>query len=157
MWVGDGQGSLVRCSLWDRKQWDTTEQLNWNYYFCFIPSSYSHTFSLPRVCAHCHLHLGDSALATGVHQVIKPQSGEWLHLWASVQVEVVHRIRISLDWWWWWPWKPPAPLPARSFPLSLVHHQPMKVFFRLHLATECPHYLKYPPQANGTGVFSLAV
>ena len=26
--VGDGQGSLVCCSLWDRKESDTTEQLN---------------------------------------------------------------------------------------------------------------------------------
>ena len=28
--VGDGQGSLVCCSLWDRKESDTTEQLNNN-------------------------------------------------------------------------------------------------------------------------------
>ena len=27
--VGDGQGSLVCCSLWGRKELDTTEQLNW--------------------------------------------------------------------------------------------------------------------------------
>ena len=26
--VGDGQGSLVCCSLWGRKESDTTEQLN---------------------------------------------------------------------------------------------------------------------------------
>ena len=26
--AGDGQESLVRCSLWDRKESDTTEQLN---------------------------------------------------------------------------------------------------------------------------------
>ena len=26
--VGDGQGSLVGCSLWGRKESDTTEQLN---------------------------------------------------------------------------------------------------------------------------------
>ena len=26
--VGDGQGSLVYCSLWGRKESDTTEQLN---------------------------------------------------------------------------------------------------------------------------------
>ena len=30
MGVGDGQGSLVCCSLWDRKESDTTEQLNNN-------------------------------------------------------------------------------------------------------------------------------
>ena len=24
----DGQGGLVCCSPWDRKEWDTTEQLN---------------------------------------------------------------------------------------------------------------------------------
>ena len=27
--VGDGQGSLASCGLWGRKQWDTTERLNW--------------------------------------------------------------------------------------------------------------------------------
>ena len=27
--VGDGQGSLVCCSPWGRKESDTTEQLNW--------------------------------------------------------------------------------------------------------------------------------
>ena len=27
--VGDGQGSLACCSPWDRKELDTTEQLNW--------------------------------------------------------------------------------------------------------------------------------
>ena len=27
--VGDGQGSLVCCSLWDRKESDMTERLNW--------------------------------------------------------------------------------------------------------------------------------
>ena len=26
--VGDGQGSLVCCSAWDRKELDTTERLN---------------------------------------------------------------------------------------------------------------------------------
>ena len=28
--VGDGQGGLVCCSSWDRKELDMTEQLNWN-------------------------------------------------------------------------------------------------------------------------------
>ena len=27
--VGDGQGSLVCCSPWGRKEWDRTERLNW--------------------------------------------------------------------------------------------------------------------------------
>ena len=27
--VGDGQGSLVCRSPWGRKEWDTTERLNW--------------------------------------------------------------------------------------------------------------------------------
>ena len=27
--VGDGQGSLARCSAWGLKESDTTEQLNW--------------------------------------------------------------------------------------------------------------------------------
>ena len=27
--VGDGQGGLVCCNLWGRKEWDTTERLNW--------------------------------------------------------------------------------------------------------------------------------
>ena len=28
--VGDGQGGLVCCDSWGRKELDTTEQLNWN-------------------------------------------------------------------------------------------------------------------------------
>ena len=27
--VGDGQGGLACCDSWGRKEWDTTEQLNW--------------------------------------------------------------------------------------------------------------------------------
>ena len=27
--IGDGHGSLVCCSPWGHKEWDTTEQLNW--------------------------------------------------------------------------------------------------------------------------------
>ena len=27
--VGDGQGGLAYCDAWGRKEWDTTEQLNW--------------------------------------------------------------------------------------------------------------------------------
>ena len=34
--VGDGQGSLVCCSPWGRKESDTTEQLNWSVYLCWI-------------------------------------------------------------------------------------------------------------------------
>ena len=30
-WVGDGQGSLVCCSPWGRKELDTTELLNWRH------------------------------------------------------------------------------------------------------------------------------
>ena len=33
--IGDGQGSLTCCSLWDRKASDTTEQLNWTLYLHF--------------------------------------------------------------------------------------------------------------------------
>ena len=29
LWVGDGQGSLVCCSPWGRKELNMTEQLNW--------------------------------------------------------------------------------------------------------------------------------
>ena len=35
VWVGDGQGSLVCCSPWGRKELDTTEQLNWTELQCF--------------------------------------------------------------------------------------------------------------------------
>ena len=31
--VGDGQGSLAYCSLWGQKELDTTDLLNWLYYF----------------------------------------------------------------------------------------------------------------------------
>ena len=40
--VGDGQGSLVCCSPWSRKELDTTEWLNWLYVFlqkCLFRSS----------------------------------------------------------------------------------------------------------------------
>ena len=33
--VGDGQGGLVRCSPWGRKESDTTEQLNWTELWVF--------------------------------------------------------------------------------------------------------------------------
>ena len=58
--VGDGQGGLVCCSLWGRKESDTTEQLNWMcfrvtlhsahhffFFFCYI--SCSHTSARQRV------------------------------------------------------------------------------------------------------------
>ena len=32
--VGDGQGGLACCSPWGRKESDTTEQLNCEYYTC---------------------------------------------------------------------------------------------------------------------------
>ena len=34
--VGDGQGSLVCCSPWGRKESDTTEQLNNNYVYIVL-------------------------------------------------------------------------------------------------------------------------
>ena len=38
--VGDGQGSLVCCSSWSYKEWDTPERLNWTQvYHIFIYSS----------------------------------------------------------------------------------------------------------------------
>ena len=37
-WFGDGQGGLVCCSPWGRKESDTTEQLNWTeWYFNSFP------------------------------------------------------------------------------------------------------------------------
>ena len=33
--TGEGQGSLVFCSPWGRKESDTTEQLNFCYYYFF--------------------------------------------------------------------------------------------------------------------------
>ena len=38
--VGDGQGSLVCCSPWGRKELDTTEWLNWTDYLEVIVSVY---------------------------------------------------------------------------------------------------------------------
>ena len=34
--VGDGQGGLACCSPWGCKQLDTTEQLNWHFYFSWV-------------------------------------------------------------------------------------------------------------------------
>ena len=34
--VGDGQGGLVCCGSWGRKESDTTEQLNWTEYLYYI-------------------------------------------------------------------------------------------------------------------------
>ena len=33
--VGDGQGGLVYCGSWSRKEWDTTEWLNWTELKCW--------------------------------------------------------------------------------------------------------------------------
>ena len=38
--VGDGQGSLVRCSPWGSKELDMTEWLNWTYYLEVIVCVY---------------------------------------------------------------------------------------------------------------------
>ena len=49
--VGDGQGSLVRCDSWSRKESDTTHQLNWtelsgvNYWYLI-------TYPVPLPCPY---------------------------------------------------------------------------------------------------------
>ena len=45
--VGDGQGSLVCCSPWDRKELDTTERLNWTETF-FFPFAFTQIFIVIR-------------------------------------------------------------------------------------------------------------
>ena len=48
--VGDGQGGLVCCSSWDRKESDMTEWLNWTEQNCLIPHSSEishHTKGMP--------------------------------------------------------------------------------------------------------------
>ena len=51
--VGDGQGSLVCCSPWGRKESDTTERLNWNW----KKSEGQRTFRRnPEPHAFCQLH-----------------------------------------------------------------------------------------------------
>ena len=48
--VGDGQGSLVCCSSWGRKEPDMTEQLNWterSFCFCFVVRGHDFSFSFP--------------------------------------------------------------------------------------------------------------
>ena len=52
--VGDGQGGLVCCSPWGRKESDTTEQLNWT-----DPSRLSYIFHSKE----CHLWLKRNCLA----------------------------------------------------------------------------------------------
>ena len=42
--VGDGQGSLVWCSPWDRKGLDMTEQLNWTEWKCWLKKK--------AICSH---------------------------------------------------------------------------------------------------------
>ena len=42
--VGDGQGGLVCCSSWGRKEWDTTDRLNWK--FSKFPSAQVFSFVL---------------------------------------------------------------------------------------------------------------
>ena len=46
--VGDGQGGLVCCSSWGRKESDTTEQLNWNWIYKHI-HVHTHTNSLSLI------------------------------------------------------------------------------------------------------------
>ena len=47
--VGDGQGGLACCSLWGRKELDTTERLNWTVRYHFL------ALSLPNLDPHQHL------------------------------------------------------------------------------------------------------
>ena len=49
--IGDGQGSLARCSPWGRKESDTTEQLNNN--FCFTEKE-TEAQSSEETC-YCHM------------------------------------------------------------------------------------------------------
>ena len=47
--VGDGQGGLVCCNSWGRKESDTTERLNWTELIALchaIPSTYTHSSPL---------------------------------------------------------------------------------------------------------------
>ena len=46
--VGDGQGGLSCCNLWDRKESDMTEWLNWTecIYFCIIPYVFDITLKI---------------------------------------------------------------------------------------------------------------
>ena len=51
--VGDGQGSLECCSLWDCKESDTTGWLNWTELILeFVAISFSREFSPPREWTH---------------------------------------------------------------------------------------------------------
>ena len=50
--VGDGQGSLVCCSLWGCKELDTTEQLNWTdalFPFSFIKKQKTSKITIPNL------------------------------------------------------------------------------------------------------------
>ena len=44
--AGDGQGGLACCDSWGRKEWDTTERLNWWTYAIFITIGKCSTFYL---------------------------------------------------------------------------------------------------------------
>ena len=50
--VGDRQGGLACCNSWGRKEWDTTEQLNWTelMFPCNNQTAHTHT------CTHTHTH-----------------------------------------------------------------------------------------------------
>ena len=45
--VGDGQGGLVCCGSWGRKESETTEQLNWTEAVDILPRSYIIHYCLP--------------------------------------------------------------------------------------------------------------
>ena len=44
--VGDGQGSLVCCNPWGRKESDTTERLNWTELHVIMPFNFVDDFHI---------------------------------------------------------------------------------------------------------------
>ena len=68
--VGDGQGSLACCSLWGRKELDSTERLNWLWMECESVSYSIMSDSLwPKKC---------SPPGSSVHGILQARIREWV-------------------------------------------------------------------------------
>jgi len=75
--VGDGQGGLVRCSPWGRKESDTTERLNCN---CVVHSKMNRTYCIAQETAQCYV-----AAWMGVEF-----GAEWIHVYGWLSPLAVH-------------------------------------------------------------------
>ena len=93
--VGDGQGGLVCCDSCSRKEWDTTEQLNWTELKWWCPCVDSSLGWLERAVCYDQSFLGKTLLAFSLLNFV-PQGQTCLLLQVSLDFLPLH---FNPLWW----------------------------------------------------------